>query len=317
MEWVTRNVWPSDGAASVSKHAGNFVGLRLTAAALVMIGHVVGPVDPIGARISHPGLLMLFSISGFLVAGSWRSDPDFTRFLARRFFRIWPAYAAMVLVCAAVAFPSRADDALMFLRNLWFEFHPVGINGSIWMIPIEVSLYLLLALAGTGTLLSLGVLCAFAVWMTGFFGMGWVDFGIFFVAGLLLQAYPQTRRHAPILVVVGAAAFLLGLEELGNVLLIPAATVWIGTRSWTVFRSAARIDDLSYGIFLWHGPVIHFIIQPTGWPLVPSTLATIAFSVLLALASWHLIERRALSLKPKRHAVKVARIGQERSGAAP
>jgi peptidoglycan/LPS O-acetylase OafA/YrhL len=282
----------------MSKPASNFVGLRLLAATLVLVGHAVTLEHSIGARISHPGLLMLFSISGYLVAGSWRSDPHIGRFLSRRFFRIWPAYAAMILICAGLAYPSRPHDAVAFLRNLWFEFYPVGINGSIWMMPIEMSLYLLLALAGTGTLLSLGVMCVFAAWMTGFFGVGWTDFGIFFVAGLLLQAYPEVRRRALIFVIPGVAAFLVGLDELGNVLVIPAAIVWVGVRSWPALRSADRLGDLSYGIFLWHAPVLHFIVEPMGLGILQNTLATIVLSAVLASASWHVIERRALRLKP-------------------
>lgn len=281
------------------KMGDNFVGLRLAAATLVMVGHIVILDHPVGGPISETGLLMLFSISGYLVAASWRSDPHLVRFLLRRFLRIWPAYATMILICAALAYPSRPSTALAFVKSLWFEYHAVGINGSIWMMPIEMGLYLLLALAATGKTWSLVALSAFAAWMTQFFGVGWADFGIFFVAGLLLQAYPRVKHKVLIFCTIGATALVAGLSELATVLMIPVATVWMGTRSWPALRSAGRLGDLSYGIFLWHAPLLHFVVVPIGFGLPFNILATAVSSSALALLSWHTIERPSLRVKPR------------------
>lgn len=282
----------------MARPADNFNGMRLLAACMVMVGHVAVIFDPWGPMLSQPGLLMLFSISGYLVASSWGADPDFWRFLARRFLRIWPAYAAMVLICGGLAATSRPDVAAVFVRSLWFEYHPVGINGSIWMMSIEMSLYLALALAGAGTWLALLALAALAWWIAAYFGVPWFDFGVFFVAGVLLRAHPEHIRHGPCLIVLGSLLWSIGLEELAYLVAIPVATVWAGHRSWAILRSAAHFGDLSYGLFLWHAPVLHFVAAPLQLGLWPTAAVTTGISVGLALASWHLIEKKALRLKP-------------------
>ncbi|MCU0501790.1 MAG: acyltransferase [Anaerolineae bacterium] len=282
----------------MARPSDNFNGIRLLAACMVMLGHVLLIFDPWGPLLSQPGLLMLFSISGYLVASSWRADPDFWRFLARRFLRIWPAYAVMVLICGGLAATTQPDVAAVFLRSLWFEYHPVGINGSIWMMSVEMSLYLALALAGAGTWLSLLALAALTWWIAAYFGVPWFDFGVFFVTGVLLQAHPQHLRRGPWLFALGSLAWSIGLDELAYLLIIPAATIWIGQRSWAILRSAARFGDLSYGLFLWHAPVLHFVAAPLQLGLWSTAAVTTGITVGLALTSWHLLEKKALRFKP-------------------
>jgi peptidoglycan/LPS O-acetylase OafA/YrhL len=69
-------------------------------------------------------------------------------------------------------------------------------------------------------------------------------------------------------------------------------------------RLAVWLGTVSYGIFLYHLPVL-ILIQRWGWsnvvlgrPVLSYTVLGLALTIPLAAASWYLIERPALRLKP-------------------
>ncbi|RYH66892.1 MAG: acyltransferase, partial [Alcaligenaceae bacterium] len=95
--------------ARAMHHENNFDGLRLLGAFLVLGSHqfaLAGRQEPFAVApytFGTLGVLIFFSISGFLVASSWKSDPNIFRFAARRFLRIWPALAVVVVGLAILA----------------------------------------------------------------------------------------------------------------------------------------------------------------------------------------------------------------------
>ena len=326
-------VAPNDGArVGAARGANNFDALRLLCALLVVYGHE-GP-DATGTAGLR--LLVFLAISGYLVTGSWRSDPHPGRFLLRRLLRLWPAHAVAIVICAALSFVWPAPDmpelsrlaSLFYLSNLWFSgfdwgFFPFAMarmNQSLWMLTTEVDLYLALALVAVahGRLLAPvaavvalaaaafstlegpgslgGLLQSWSLFLSGFFCMG-----------VLLREWPALRRPAAVALQVLAGVVLwagLGQRTAGLLLILPSAAVWIGEQSWPVCRSAARFGDLSLGVFLWGWPV-H---QVTALWIDPATPMLLRFAVVaaqalaLAALSWHLIEARALRLKPARPA---------------
>lgn len=305
----------------------NFDGLRLIAALLVVYGHqTVDRTGTMGLR-----LVMFFAIGGFLVGGSWRSDPHLGRFLARRFLRIWPAYAATIVVCAAASwfFPARDMPeisriaSMFYLSNVWtpgfdwgfFPFRNAVMNQSLWMLPYEIDLYLgfaLVAVCGRRVRIVVAaalLLLALRAPQTGHAAGGvlacWsLYFGGFFAGGVLLRDVPWLRGTAVVAACVacGVVALCVGERTAGLLLVIPPAAVWIGLRSWPVLRSAARFGDLSYGVFLWSFP----IQQVTRLWLDPHRSTALQLAIVLlqvvpiAWLSCHLIEAPALGAKPKR-----------------
>jgi peptidoglycan/LPS O-acetylase OafA/YrhL len=65
-----------------------------------------------------------------------------------------------------------------------------------------------------------------------------------------------------------------------------------------ISRKLLKGNDISYGIYIWHMPIANQLIftSSSNQPLLNLTF-TIVFSVLLAFASWFLIEKRALKMK--------------------
>jgi peptidoglycan/LPS O-acetylase OafA/YrhL len=117
-----------------------------------------------------PGYIALmgfFAMSGYQISDSWRQDPSWLRFSAKRVLRLWPPLLVVVLVTALVIGPlvSTLDLAEYFsARGTWgYIVHNAGLytlqhrlpgvfdhnpwpwsaNGAIWTLPMELTGYLL------------------------------------------------------------------------------------------------------------------------------------------------------------------------------
>ena len=181
----------------------NFDLLRFVAATLVLVDHSA----VLTGRPGHPGLFayetlggfavaVFFIISGFLVAASWERAPRLGAFALKRALRIIPAYAAVVAFAALVLGPIVTELApgayfrnpltWAYFRNLTFvELYyslpgvftrnpfPNAVNGSIWTLPIEVTMYIALAALGWIGLMTRPVVSVLvAALAVGWFGWG-------------------------------------------------------------------------------------------------------------------------------------------------
>jgi peptidoglycan/LPS O-acetylase OafA/YrhL len=161
---------------STAEPKNNFDFIRLFAALCVLFSHqhaLTGLAQPSVLQIhtwGGLGVLIFFSISGFLVAQSWEADPHLGRFTIKRLLRIWPAFAVVTLLCALVLGPLLSPmpwrDYLThpafarYFSNLYFRirdalpmqftgnYMPTAINGSLWTIPLELKCYAMLGLMG-------------------------------------------------------------------------------------------------------------------------------------------------------------------------
>jgi peptidoglycan/LPS O-acetylase OafA/YrhL len=326
-----------NGASSHSA-ANNFDGLRLVGSLLVIASHqaaVAGHVEPalFATTAGTFGVLIFFSISGFLVASSWRGDPSLPRFFIRRFLRIWPGLAAVVVLTAAAAYlfnpaPDAKAAAVRYLGNVFlvsfdwpfFADNPYKVlNGPLWTIKLEIACYIVLAIAARllGRLTGPALLALAATAIPLFLlvrgpallsgqvpaGLAFLPyFGAFyFVGAAMAWRWPSLAVRLALLG-LGALALLAGVTALGLCLIVPIAVVTIGRQSWPVLRSAGRFGDFSYGIYVWGWPVQQLGIMVLGkeTPYLELLAVTVASTLVLAGLSWHLIEKQALRLKPSR-----------------
>ena len=210
------------------------------------------------------------------------------------------------------------------------------VNVSLWTLPIEVRAYGLVALLGLVGLLSrtvvpvavaffalsvipgvvdLPLLGAPLDFLRGADGLAAHLTAMFFVSA----AFYRYRERVPLRLDLAAASLLALVLSLGTPLERPVLLVAIPYLVLCVaYRSSSRLSrltspgDVSYGIYLFAFPVQQTVYELWGGQgPSPALLALIAFPVayLLALASWHGIEQRALRLKH--------RFSTSRSGFAP
>jgi peptidoglycan/LPS O-acetylase OafA/YrhL len=285
-----------------------------------------------------------FAISGYLVAQSWSFDPHVWRFAARRVLRIWPALILITFLCAFVLGPivstltaheyftsPRTYAYLSWLRmKSTFDLpgvfgsipYPNAVNGSLWTIPIEVHWYLILLLIALAGLMRfrwavVAATIGFAVYHFGIYHAEtnkphWTnEYGLYFCAGVSLYLIRDvwTDRKMLLSIALALAAAVLvwsGHQHIAMWLAWPFFVIAFGTSSTPVFREFGRFGDFSYGVYIFAFPVQQTLIWATSgnWSVAGYLPVAAALSLALAALSWHLVEKPALRLKPRRPASK-------------
>nr|WP_314075896.1 acyltransferase [uncultured Roseococcus sp.] len=208
---------------------------------------------------------------------------------------------------------------LVFANNIY----PHAVNGSLWTLPVEVAMYALtplFVLFGRLRLALLAVL-GIAIWLAVYAIYGqptpiviagtefWTACMLapYFVAGAVIARFGLERwLDARIGLVAVVALHFAPLDSmlrealLGIVL--PYAVLAVGLSAWPGLRSAGRLGDASYGIYLWSFPVqqitVHFMgASGGGWG---NFAVAMPVSLTLGLLSWHLLEKHALATRARR-----------------
>jgi peptidoglycan/LPS O-acetylase OafA/YrhL len=345
----------------------NFNLLRFSAAIAVLVSHsfvlTTGSLneEPLHNWLNTtPGTIavdVFFVTSGFLVARSLLERRDLYEFLRARVLRIYPALFVMVALTVLVLGVSLTTlPVAAFLRSPWtlrfieknatlvtgfapslpgvFEKNPFkdAVNSSLWSMPFELHMYLILAGLWLSSL-------AFGRNHERFFGTAAV--GLMFVSGFEYARHmlgfgnqlPSNSERLMFMFFTGTTYYLF--REFVSLNLtgfwVIAVIVLVSTLSRTSFALAYafsvaylvfflayipagpihrfnRLGDYSYGIYIYAFPVQQVLAD-----VIPgiSTAAMIALAVpitlVLAALSWHLIEKRALSLKERLPGSQAAR----------
>ncbi|HEV8016565.1 MAG TPA: acyltransferase [Stellaceae bacterium] len=206
------------------------------------------------------------------------------------------------------------------LPGVLFVNNAVGleVNGSLWSLGCEFDMYLMVLVLGMLrllnlpvclALLALGMACIAFPDALGFLG-GWGWTLSFFAAGMVLYKLRDTRIFA-ISVFDGRIALLalaglaLSIPLRQFILLFPVfgcyLALYLALHAKLPLIRATRFGDLSYGLYIFGWPSEQIVIwllrgQAAWWQvfLLASLLAGA-----LAFLSWHLVEKRALHLKPR------------------
>ena len=287
------------------------------------------------------GVKMFFVLSGFLVTQSWITRQRLDQFIVARVLRIYPALVAATLWTIALAALSSYLPATAFFTHpqtgdyFWrtalavdtreglpgaFAGNPFphAVNGSLWTLPIELRLYLALALAGV-----VGLVTRRALWLLAVVALiasmlvrpGWVlrvmpgpdvqivvELTLLFMLGSLAYAWRDALPLSLVaaLVAIGLVAWNPG-GYMRAALFAPLLTYVVLVAAYHPnlrWRLPNRAGDYSYGLYVYAFPIQQTIVQRAG-NLEPLTLFAYAFPVTLVMAmlSWHALERPALGLK--------------------
>jgi peptidoglycan/LPS O-acetylase OafA/YrhL len=341
----------SSGPGAPPRDANNVGTLRLLGALAVLFGHsfvlaggahardplsdVTRDVVPYHMGLPGVGVAMFFVISGYLVTQSYQRRGNLIAYAEARLLRIYPALIVAVGVAIALGLAITTTAAGSYLTSRWtvsygihgaslydlrwtlpgvFGSNPSpSVNGSLWTLPVELRMYVLVAIAGVlgavGRRTAFNLLAAAIVVA----GLAWPgspvlakpdhqQIAVFFLAGAFLYVNRDvlrlTGRGAIVAVVAAAVAGLTGAYPLVFAFTFAYVILWIGMANPVRLPNLAARGDFSYGAYLYAFPVTQLWIQllDPGSPWVVAALAFVT-TMPLAAASWHLIERPALGRK--------------------
>jgi peptidoglycan/LPS O-acetylase OafA/YrhL/putative flippase GtrA len=327
----------------------NFNLLRLIAASLVIFGHCYATFGPPGTpdffkthipSITSGGLgvQIFFIISGFLIVQSFINKPHVIEFLAARVLRIFPGlWVALLLTVLLGAFMTTLPFVEYFnspkvwdyflsnaMLHIRFELpgvfevmpsFPKTVNGSLWTLPKEFSLYIILLFVGAGGCLSsrgiINLICAFAVFMhlqqagTYYLTNGLIPVNevIFcFMIGVLFYANREfiliSFRLTAILFLLTTLSVKYGYYTFVTVQVFIAYLVFIIAYHEKLQLPIFRRNDYSYGLYIYAFPLQQALAQLNITKHF-SLYILLCFAVILpfAIFSWHIVEKPSLRLK--------------------
>jgi peptidoglycan/LPS O-acetylase OafA/YrhL len=328
-----------------SRTANNITLLRHFAAFFVLISHsfdltgnqtneFMRKISGQTISFSKIGLIIFFFISGFLITQSLLSSSGIRQFIWKRFLRIYPALILLMVLTVFALGPlftvlpvkqyfadSKTWEYLLgtSLVRLRFDlpgvFHGSGVNGSLWTLPVEFRLYLLLAL-----LLIIGLLkkqtylfvfiflfIAFAIFINT--GNVWayldpyLDWGIYFLTGsFVFFIKNKIILDYKILIAFFIFWFLTKHIEVVNIIseliCFSYFTLCMSFKTPVVYSHFFKQNDFSYSMYLYAYPLQQiFIFENTHISPLMLMLFTTLTLIPFCMFSWNFIEKPALRLK--------------------
>lgn len=287
---------------------------------------------------------VFFIMSGFLITQSWIQYPRFMVFMIKRALRIFPA---LIVVCVAsiivLGFFStlsyygylKTPGAVQYLNNILMfntsyglpgvfstNVYPGAVNGSLWTLAYEFTMYL--SIAFLGALFLFRRWSAFGIWLGLLllnmvqlfdpfkrfftFNLFYLDarlmsqLALMFYTGVVLQVFVKRIQYKAILWVPALGLFFLATHYYPSSAPVLSGLLLgygvLGFCHLRTFSGFGRYGDFSYGIYVYAFVVQQVVADVTGTRSALE-MFVLAFpaTVILGALSWRLIEARCLKLK--------------------
>jgi peptidoglycan/LPS O-acetylase OafA/YrhL len=329
----------------------NFDFLRLVFAMFVVITHSyffcgIADSDFLSqlthgqTTFSYIGVRGFFIISGYLIFLSMQRSSTWQSYYWKRFLRLFPGLAVMLLLTVLLgifvyngSLKSYLLNKTMWtylpnnlsLYNLQFGISGVlngsAINGSLWTIRYEFSLYVLISLLffvrnrrmlPRHLLIVTFVVLMFVKFFLFKTPQSWgyeignsnsLNLALFFISGSILAAVEVEKfKFKSLLLIVSGVILALSsyfsLFSISQFIFFPIIIILIGISSTRYIHSLSnKFGDFSYGIYIYSYPLqkvlVHFFILN----YIQLTGITFILSIALGYLSWNLVEKRALRFK--------------------
>lgn len=330
----------------------NFNLIRMLAATAVLISHSYplalgsSAVEPLsawlGISLGELAVITFFCVSGFFISLSRDRAPTGLDFFSARFLRIYPGLGLVLLLCVFVIGPIfttlgtveyfRSSTIYSYLSNNLmlfsmkfnlpgvFEDNPwPGINGSLWTLFYEVTLYVLVGALGAFAFYSPGrrfagfLIVYAAVYIAFKFLLGhttllndlhraqfFFTWSVPFVIGMALYRYRAHVQHRLIwlLPLAALAAWTYHTPWFYECFVLAWSWLifYLGFASHPLVDRYNRLGDYSYGVYIYAFPVQE-ILEHQLRGISPIGMMLLAFPIVLVLAmfSWHFIEKPAMA----------------------
>lgn len=337
------------------QRSNNFDFLRLLFASFVIISHAY-PLsgdkgqDALGQWtngqiiFSWIGVKGFFVISGFLILQSLQRSQTLIEYAWKRLLRLLPGLL-LVLLLTVFLMPFFYEGAGPYLLNgdVWkyipnnlllyklqfsidgvFTHNPYGsvINGSLWTIIYEVSMYIFLMPLffirkhKQLVMTVLGVVFGVFIFLShtdivpnlkvaSFRSNSLIELGTYFLAGSCLASFGFEGLNASYrrnLLFISLALVIVSLSTATFVytkhVFFPVMLLSFALSSYTLVNTIGhRIGDLSYGIYLFGFPVQQALVYVFQLNALSLMIWSLLITSALAFFSWHFVESKALRLK--------------------
>lgn len=344
------------------KH-NNFDFLRLVGAILVIFytsSAVLGNYtnEPI-VRLTHGyfttgnlGVAIFFIISGYLITKSWDQRRNIVKFVWARFLRLVPALVGVALFTIFIIGPLTTHQNIIeyFTNSLTWGYLKIvtvffptyslpgvfihnstdKVNGALWTLPIESTMYLVILIIGAlgilkkkrfitlMTLLVLGLYLYVNIHVIHailplasndiidtlkyYANSMQLVYPLFFLIGSMYYLYKDKIKFDMRFVLL--ASIILVLSFWGGELILltlyiclPYIVLGLAFNSLPMINGIGKRADISYGLYIYHFPVQQTLVNFFRFDSLTLFVISLIITVPLAWLSWHLIENKALSLK--------------------
>jgi peptidoglycan/LPS O-acetylase OafA/YrhL len=250
------------------------------------------------------GVFVFFTISGYLVTGSYLSTASPLRFTMKRALRIFPGlWVNLLLVGLALgpilsmqplgAYLSDAGLSAFFHNNLLleatdtplpgviFSTNQVGriVNGALWTLRYELMMYVMVLLLGmTGLLrlsvslflLGLGIAAiGFEQALTPYGDLGeWAWLVGFFASGMCMRFLRDTNWRDRRLMLLALTGLVVSAWLHLFIMLFPLfggyLAIYLAQAHTKRLDFLGRAGDLSYGLYIYGWPIEQAVVWATG-----------------------------------------------------
>ena len=323
------------------KFNNNFDFLRIFAALLVVFSHSYaltgyGSNEPFYilngiTTLGRMGVVIFFVVSGYLITKSWQNHPSSSQFFWNRFLRIVPGLVGVTLFSVFFIGPLVTNLSIfdyfqnmltwkyltnIFVFNINYNLpgvfvnnpYPNAVNGSIWTLPVEFGMYILIFIIGffgrlnKRSLVVLLFLFATLIFLKGVSPVNYtLLFSLFFVIGAIYQLQKGiifNLKVSLLLFILWIASFQTPFFMLTSIICLPYIILYIGNKSSYPFNKISKYGDFSYGLYIYAFPVqqtIAYFIH--GISAIAMFMLSLLLIFPLAILSWKLIESKALGYK--------------------
>jgi peptidoglycan/LPS O-acetylase OafA/YrhL len=304
--------WPrlSAGPQIVSQlRYRNFDYLRLFLAIEVVAGHLwAGLMRPGNFWVPIPPVAAFVGLSGFLIPQSLERSRDLWHFAWKRVVRTIPALVPLMVAIGIVFGFKRVLGAIAQYLTAGYYGKFVGVTLPLWSLIVEDALYACIAMLFVVGLyrkvwVTLPILAALIFGAT-YIKDPMTEYRLFhtsiafFTGNLVYIFHDQVRRIPWFVPAAVTAASLTGYLDFLGRLGFPVLIGTVIVLAITLPQLSWRIPDLSYGIYIWHAPIMLALLGPFAMArAMPWIIVTSVLTLVAALMSWYLVEKRALRHK--------------------
>lgn len=327
-------------SATLNRNKNNFDFLRLYLSLSVLWHHFYYLMNAVPSNNilnvfdAETAVRAFFVISGALIWKSATRTDSYKSFFYKRFFRIFPAYITVLIL--SVAFSYFIFDAefhsiikyflwnittLNFMEpcigNVYSEHITCAQNASLWTIKIEVlyylfvlivfyffnksSFYIYVTLSVFSFLLHL-IVVYFNMYSLSVSVVNQIPFLLFyFFLGSILNDIFKGLKPWLNLIIFITFSLLYYMNEFFYPFFVVSFVFFIAY-AIPIHLNVNKLGDVSYGVYIYHFPIIHFLVALGLYNDFPNDISVILTAIIVMVVSflsWHMIENPSLNYSKK------------------